>query len=109
MYSLTYSHSCFQHIVISLFLFLVSLANLINVVVGATGPAKSFCYRRLQLLSSRFKLHMLLNEQTEKAQQKVILGALSLIVLRTTQRNQMNNREEEVTEIMTQRQRGDTG
>jgi len=28
----------------------------------ANGPLKSFCYRRLSYLSSKFQLHVLLNE-----------------------------------------------
>ncbi|XP_047493302.1 AMP deaminase 2-like isoform X4 [Penaeus chinensis] len=36
----------------------------------ANGPVKSFCYRRLQYLSSKFQLHVLLNEMRELAAQK---------------------------------------
>ncbi|XP_015231598.1 PREDICTED: AMP deaminase 2-like isoform X2 [Cyprinodon variegatus] len=34
------------------------------------GPVKSFCYRRLQYLSSKFQMHILLNELKELAAQK---------------------------------------
>ncbi|XP_041439800.1 AMP deaminase 2 isoform X1 [Xenopus laevis] len=36
------------------------------------GPIKSFCYRRLQYLSSRFQMHVLLNEMKELAAQKKV-------------------------------------
>ncbi|CAI9554876.1 unnamed protein product [Staurois parvus] len=36
------------------------------------GPIKSFCYRRLQYLSSRFQMHVLLNELKELAAQKKV-------------------------------------
>lgn len=36
------------------------------------GPLKSYCYRRLCLLSSRFDMHVLLNEQWELASQKAV-------------------------------------
>lgn len=36
----------------------------------AYGPAKTFCYRRLKLLESKFDLHVLLNEADELAEQK---------------------------------------
>ncbi|XP_055840719.1 AMP deaminase 2 isoform X2 [Episyrphus balteatus] len=36
----------------------------------ADGPLKSFCYRRLSYLSSKFQLHVLLNELRELASQK---------------------------------------
>lgn len=38
----------------------------------ANGPVKSFCYRRLQYLSSKFQLHVLLNEMRELAAQKAV-------------------------------------
>lgn len=38
----------------------------------ADGPLKSFCYRRLQYLSSKFQLHVLLNELRELAAQKAV-------------------------------------
>ena len=38
----------------------------------ADGPLKSFCYRRLSYLSSKFQLHVLLNELRELAAQKAI-------------------------------------
>ncbi|KAF5283821.1 hypothetical protein FQA39_LY04641 [Lamprigera yunnana] len=36
------------------------------------GPLKSFCYRRLSYLSSKFQLHVLLNELKELASQKAV-------------------------------------
>lgn len=36
------------------------------------GPAKTYCYRRLELLEAKFNLHCLLNEQTETREQKGI-------------------------------------
>ncbi|XP_069489092.1 AMP deaminase 2 isoform X3 [Ambystoma mexicanum] len=36
------------------------------------GPIKSFCYRRLQYLSSKFNMHVLLNEMKELAAQKKV-------------------------------------
>ncbi|XP_037083679.1 AMP deaminase 2-like isoform X2 [Pollicipes pollicipes] len=38
----------------------------------ADGPLKSFCYRRLTYLSSKFELHVLLNELRELAAQKAV-------------------------------------
>ncbi|CAK1547507.1 unnamed protein product [Leptosia nina] len=38
----------------------------------ADGPLKSFCYRRLSYLSSKFKMHVLLNELHELALQKAV-------------------------------------
>lgn len=38
----------------------------------ADGPLKSFCYRRLSYLSSKFQLHVLLNELRESASQKAV-------------------------------------
>merc|ERR1719491_980411 len=38
----------------------------------ADGPLKSFCYRRLSYLSSKFQLHNLLNELRELAAQKAV-------------------------------------
>uniref|UniRef100_A0A1B6D983 AMP deaminase n=1 Tax=Clastoptera arizonana TaxID=38151 RepID=A0A1B6D983_9HEMI len=38
----------------------------------ADGPLKSFCYRRLSYLSSKFQLHVLLNELKELASQKAV-------------------------------------
>ena len=38
----------------------------------ADGPLKSFCYRRLSYLSSKFQLHVLLNELRELAAQKAV-------------------------------------
>lgn len=45
--------------------------NLLNALI-ANGPVKSFCYRRLQYLSSKFQLHVLLNEMRELASQKAV-------------------------------------
>ncbi|XP_047993994.1 AMP deaminase 2-like isoform X2 [Leguminivora glycinivorella] len=36
------------------------------------GPLTSFCYRRLQFLSAKFKMHVLLNELHEQALQKAV-------------------------------------
>ncbi|KAJ1137806.1 hypothetical protein NDU88_004202 [Pleurodeles waltl] len=36
------------------------------------GPIKSFCYRRLQYLSSKYQMHVLLNEMKELAAQKKV-------------------------------------
>ncbi|XP_055077735.1 AMP deaminase 2-like isoform X2 [Periophthalmus magnuspinnatus] len=44
----------------------VMMALIIN------GPVKSFCYRRLQYLSSKFQMHILLNELKEMAAQKKV-------------------------------------
>ncbi|XP_077524434.1 AMP deaminase isoform X4 [Amblyomma americanum] len=38
----------------------------------ADGPLKSFCYRRLSYLSSKYQLHVLLNELRELAAQKAV-------------------------------------
>jgi len=38
----------------------------------ADGPLKSFCYRRLTYLSSKYQLHVLLNELKELASQKAV-------------------------------------
>lgn len=38
----------------------------------ANGPVKSFCYRRLQYLYSKYQLHVLLNEMRELAAQKAV-------------------------------------
>ncbi|GIY44938.1 AMP deaminase 2 [Caerostris darwini] len=38
----------------------------------ADGPLKSFCYRRLTYLSSKYQLHVLLNELRESAAQKAV-------------------------------------
>ncbi|GAB6026355.1 AMP deaminase 2 [Chamberlinius hualienensis] len=45
--------------------------NLLCVMI-ANGPLKSFCYRRLCYLSSKFQLHALLNEVRELAAQKAV-------------------------------------
>uniref|UniRef100_A0AAY4B2N0 AMP deaminase n=1 Tax=Denticeps clupeoides TaxID=299321 RepID=A0AAY4B2N0_9TELE len=44
----------------------VMMALIIN------GPVKSFCYRRLQYLSSKFQMHILLNEMKELAAQRKV-------------------------------------
>ncbi|XP_077429594.1 AMP deaminase 2 isoform X2 [Vanacampus margaritifer] len=44
----------------------VMMALIIN------GPVKSFCYRRLQYLSSKYQMHILLNEMKELAAQKKV-------------------------------------
>lgn len=38
----------------------------------ANGPVKSFCYRRLQYLLSKYQLHVLLNEMREMTAQKAV-------------------------------------
>ena len=38
----------------------------------SNGPLKSFCYRRLSYLSSKFQLHILLNELQESVSQKAV-------------------------------------
>jgi AMP deaminase len=38
----------------------------------ADGPLKSFCFRRLNYLSAKYQLHMLLNEMREMAAQKEV-------------------------------------
>jgi AMP deaminase len=38
----------------------------------ADGPLKSFCYRRLSYLYSKYQLHVLLNELRELASQKAV-------------------------------------
>jgi AMP deaminase len=43
------------------------LVNLIS-----NGPLKTFCYRRLQYLKSKFELHCMLNEFKEISQQKSV-------------------------------------
>ncbi|CAB3248655.1 unnamed protein product [Arctia plantaginis] len=45
----------------------ITMCNMI-----ADGPLKSFCYRRLSYLSSKFQLHVLLNELRELASQKAV-------------------------------------
>ncbi|XP_011708010.1 PREDICTED: AMP deaminase 2 isoform X1 [Wasmannia auropunctata] len=45
--------------------------NLLCVMI-ADGPLKSFCYRRLSYLSSKYQLHVLLNELRELASQKAV-------------------------------------
>ena len=43
-----------------------------NSILLFLGPLKSFCYRRLSYLSSKFQLHNLLNELRELAAQKAV-------------------------------------
>ena len=38
----------------------------------ADGPLKSFCFQRLEFLQSKYKLHILLNEIRELAEQKAV-------------------------------------
>jgi len=38
----------------------------------ADGPLKSFCFQRLEFLQSKYKLHLLLNEIRELAEQKAV-------------------------------------
>ncbi|CAN0563647.1 unnamed protein product, partial [Ectocarpus sp. 12 AP-2014] len=37
-----------------------------------SGPVKSLCFKRLQLLEARFNLHVLLNQEAELAAQKSV-------------------------------------
>lgn len=50
--------------------FVAELIKLCSVMVD--GPLKSFCYRRLSYLSSKYSLHILLNELRELASQKAV-------------------------------------
>ncbi|CAH0690398.1 unnamed protein product [Spodoptera exigua] len=50
--------------------FAANLAHLQSMICD--GPLKSFCYRRLSYLSSKFKMHVLLNELHELALQKAV-------------------------------------
>lgn len=50
--------------------FVAELIKLCSVMVD--GPLKSFCYRRLSYLSSKYQLHLLLNELRELASQKAV-------------------------------------
>lgn len=50
--------------------FVADMIKLCNMM--ADGPLKSFCYRRLSYLSSKFQLHVLLNELRELASQKAV-------------------------------------
>ncbi|XP_059471605.1 AMP deaminase 2 isoform X2 [Neocloeon triangulifer] len=49
----------------------VSDMNMLCAMI-ADGPLKSFCYRRLTYLSSKYQLHVLLNELRELAAQKAV-------------------------------------
>ncbi|CAH1163717.1 unnamed protein product [Phaedon cochleariae] len=51
-------------------MFTTDFYNMCNMI--ADGPLKSFCYRRLSYLSSKFQLHVLLNELRELASQKAV-------------------------------------
>lgn len=53
---------------------LTQFVNDLNLMCAmiADGPLKSFCYRRLSYLSSKFQLHVLLNELRELAAQKAV-------------------------------------
>ncbi|XP_030076388.1 AMP deaminase 2 [Microcaecilia unicolor] len=50
--------------------FLADMNFLMALIIN--GPIKSFCYRRLQYLSSKFQMHVLLNEMKELASQKKV-------------------------------------
>ncbi|KAK5648846.1 hypothetical protein RI129_003738 [Pyrocoelia pectoralis] len=50
--------------------YVADMNNMCNMI--ADGPLKSFCYRRLSYLSSKYQLHVLLNELRELASQKAI-------------------------------------
>lgn len=40
--------------------------------ITSTGPVKTFCYRRLQLLEAKYQLHILLNSNEEQLVQKTV-------------------------------------
>lgn len=50
----------------------LSILNEMSVFPLCGGYRKSFCYRRLQYLSSKFQMHILLNEMKELAAQKKV-------------------------------------
>ncbi|KAF5275270.1 hypothetical protein FQA39_LY06930 [Lamprigera yunnana] len=50
--------------------FVTDMITMCNMI--ADGPLKSFCYRRLSYLSSKYQLHVLLNELRELASQKAV-------------------------------------
>ncbi|XP_068894523.1 AMP deaminase 2 isoform X1 [Tenebrio molitor] len=50
--------------------FAADMQTMCNMI--ADGPLKSFCYRRLSYLSSKYQLHVLLNELRELASQKAV-------------------------------------
>lgn len=54
----------------SLSQFISDMNRIGNMIVD--GPLKSFCFRRLSYLSSKFQLHVLLNELRELAEQKSV-------------------------------------
>ncbi|XP_061721666.1 AMP deaminase 2-like isoform X2 [Cydia pomonella] len=61
--SLAYNYASFQQ-------FVDDLNSLIDMI--RDGPLTSFCFRRLQFLSAKFKMHVLLNELHEQALQKAV-------------------------------------
>lgn len=50
--------------------FISDVVTMIRMITD--GPLKSFCYRRLMYLSSKFNLHVLMNEIPELAAQKMV-------------------------------------
>lgn len=44
----------------------------VGLLLGCTGPVKSLCFKRMQLLEARFNLHVLLNLEAELAAQKSV-------------------------------------
>ncbi|XP_063387504.1 AMP deaminase 2-like [Cydia fagiglandana] len=60
---MAYNYASFQQ-------FVDDLHSLIDMM--RDGPLTSFCYRRLQFLSAKFKMHVLLNELHEQALQKAV-------------------------------------
>lgn len=50
--------------------FITDVVAMIRMITD--GPLKSFCYRRLMYLSSKFNLHVLMNEIPELAAQKMV-------------------------------------
>ncbi|XP_030745933.1 AMP deaminase 2 isoform X5 [Sitophilus oryzae] len=95
--------------------FTTDFYNMCNMI--ADGPLKSFCYRRLSYLSSKFQLHVLLNELRELASQKAVphrdfynirkvdthIHAASCMnqkhLLRFIKKTLKNNADEEVTGV----------
>lgn len=41
-------------------------------ILAVSGPVKSLCYKRMQLLEAKFKLHVLLNQEAELSAQKSV-------------------------------------
>jgi AMP deaminase len=54
------------------------------------GPAKSFAYRRLRYLESKWNLYTLLNEYQELADSKVIFFFVNCVIIQKGILNTMN-------------------